>query len=138
MGFRGLGYNAQFIENMSWIARKIFSPNNFLITLTTQQDSICYKCPYNKNGVCDKSESLKDIVKNRDLRVLKKLKFIPNTKILTKELWQAVRENIRPNDIKVLCKGCEWLKFNYCIEGLRVLRKKGILPTQPWHLNKTK
>lgn len=122
LGFRGLGYNEEFISNMGTIVEKLRSDSAFPVTLVVGCDAICATCPHNKEGKCLKKVDSEVKVVSLDLKMLPKLGFEAGAQVSAGEAWERIKERITSEDMAELCGDCEWWGLGYCVEGLERLK----------------
>jgi len=79
-------------------------------------DDICSKCPHNVENRCSKPR--RD-VEEFDRKVIDRLKIDIGKKVESKSLLNLLEKRIQPEELLVICKGCEWLELGFCEEGLR-------------------
>ena len=118
LGFRGLGYSGEFVKKMGKVAKKLHLNSTFLITISAECDVICVSCPHNKDSKCRKKADSELKVKAQDLEVLRRLGLETGTQISAGTIWTRVKEKLTPEDLVLICQGCEWLELGYCAEGL--------------------
>ena len=115
-GFRGLGYNKEFVENMQAIVDRIRENPSIEIEVVNGIDDICAKCPHNIENKCSKPGRN---VEEFDREIVGRLGIDIGRKIESKSLLDLVEERIQPEELPAICKGCEWLELGFCQEGLR-------------------
>lgn len=118
LGFRGLGYDEAFVENMTRVHSRVFF-NGSLVKLTTGPDDICSACPKLSDGCGTEAGSR---VSKKDASVLEMLSLKPGDVISTGEIYDRVATTISENDLSHICKRCKWHSLGYCTEGLGKLR----------------
>ncbi len=119
-GFRGLGYDERFVENMAAVCERVRAEPGPEIVVVEEPDDICAPCPHAAGGACGKSGPEAEArVKELDRRVLRKLEVYPGQIFSCEEIMALVQEKITPEDLVLICEGCQWLPFDYCAEGLR-------------------
>ena len=118
-GFRGLGYDERFVRNMTAIHDLLRTRAVTEIVVTDEPDDICAACPHMAQGCCERDYPESKVgAKELDRRVLRLLEIEPGRAFGPDELLSLVRARISPDDLAVVCEGCEWLPFDYCVEGL--------------------
>ncbi|MCL0077143.1 DUF1284 domain-containing protein [Dehalococcoidia bacterium] len=120
LGFRGLGYNQEFITKMRKVVEKLDS--NSTITLVVECDIICSSCPHHKGSKCLKDADSELKVKAQDLEVLMRLGFEAGAQMPVVKAWARIKERLSFNDIAEICRHCEWLELGYCVQGLERLK----------------
>ncbi len=122
-GFQGLGYSGSFVKNFEKTLQQIKNNPQLMIGLVNQPDIICARCPHQKNGACQKDGWVSERqVKNRDNLVIKRLGIKKDKTFCARDIFNLVNQNIFPEDLAEICSGCEWLKYGYCVEGLKKRR----------------
>jgi hypothetical protein len=124
LGFRGYGYNKNFIFNMTRIVEELRTNPDTIIFISQQADDLCAPCPHNNRGVCVKKPDSEEIVQNLDSQYLKLLQIPLEVPISTSEVWDVVASSITLKSMKKICKKCEWWSYGYCSEGLTQLKNK--------------
>ena len=121
LGFRGLGYSLEFTKKMGKVAEELRVNSTFPITILTECDVICASCPHNKDNKCCKKPYSELKVKARDLEVLRRIGLTTGTHISLGTIWARIKKRLTPEDLVLICQGCEWLELGYCTKGLEVL-----------------
>ncbi|MDP2729276.1 MAG: DUF1284 domain-containing protein [Dehalococcoidales bacterium] len=122
LGFRGLGYSQEFVAKMGKVVEELTSNSTFPITIIAGCDAICRSCPHNKNDRCRKKADSEERVRAKDLAVLERLGLEAGTQITPAEVWGRVKESFSANEIRKICRKCQWLELGYCVEGLEKLQ----------------
>jgi hypothetical protein len=128
LGFRSLGYNEEFVANMSKVVKELRSNPTFPITLVVGCDAICESCPYNKQGRCIKKKSSDLETRTMDLKLLQVLEFAPGAQMPIAEALGRIKERITLKELAEFCHDCEWWKLGYCAEGLANLKRTNTAP----------
>lgn len=118
LGFRGLGYDEAFVENMTRVHARVFF-NGSLLELASGPDDICRVCPKLSDGRCGSSR-----ISSKDASVLDMLSLQPGNVISAKEVYDRVAAAISVEDVSRICSRCKWLGLGYCTEGLAELKSK--------------
>lgn len=121
-GFRGMGYSEQFIDKMSTIVEQMKDDSPRKVRVIQGLDSACASCPHQGPGICQASDDSERHVLGLDENVLKHLNLIPGAIYDKHELIKRTRERVRPEDLDHLCRGCSWLSYGVCKEGIAALR----------------
>ena len=102
--FRGKGYSAAFVANMSAFIGALRAQNP-LLSLRGAPDPLCGSCPHNALGVCDSA----DKVARYDDAALRLLGLDDGAKLRWSELTARVRERILdPGKLAAVCGDCQW------------------------------
>lgn len=119
-GFRGMGYSDGFVENMAAVRDRLRAPQAPEIVVTDAPDDICASCPHQTAHTCDKEiEDALIHATELDRRVLEWLGISTGQRFLRDELLALLLAKITPEDVAIICNGCQWQPFEYCSEGLR-------------------
>ena len=94
-GFRGSGYNKEFIDNMSKVIEIIKSYPTLWIEITENCDIICSVCPHRENDLCQKEKKSWKKVQNLDRQVLIRLGLKKGAKILAEDIPYLIEEILR-------------------------------------------
>ena len=119
-GFRGMGYSEDFVNNFKKVFNRIKDNPELKIEVVNQADDICSACPHQKNSSCQKNgpESEKNIC-NKDNLIIRRLGIRMSEKYPASEILKRVVKNIHSQELNEICQGCEWLKYGYCVDGLK-------------------
>jgi len=112
--FKGGGYNKKIREKIRKIQNKIKKNPNVIIHICRSIDDICISCPFINQKRCEKKEDINKDIKLQDQNVLKFLKIKNNQKIKAKDIILLLNKKIKNEELKRICKGCEFLPF--CIK----------------------
>ncbi|MFI8684346.1 DUF1284 domain-containing protein [Rossellomorea sp. NPDC077527] len=124
-GFKGMGYSPEFVQKMAEIVEDIRNDNmDFPIQVVQAFDDACGACPHKGESACEKSVASNDHVLALDSRVLNHLGVKHGEVYLKSELINATAQKVKPEDLDHLCKGCSWLEYGVCKEGIGALREK--------------
>jgi uncharacterized protein len=122
-GFRGLGYDDRFVANMSEVCERIRREPAPQIKVVNEPDDICGACPHVTGCSCEKTGEVdEERARQLDARVLAQLGIAPGQIFARDELMTLIYNKITPDDLVVVCEGCDWLPFDYCAEGLEMKR----------------
>ncbi len=124
LGFRGLGYSPEFLQDMTKIVFELLSCPETLIEVVYGPDDICTPCPFLKNGGCyEEGPHSEEIIKKRDRAVMMRLGLVSGEKVTWSAVEQRIRSLISLQDLEQICRDCRWLPLGYCVAGLERLRK---------------
>lgn len=119
-GFRGMGYSPDFVEKMTEIVEEIRNETlDYPIQVVIGLDETCSFCPHKGDGVCNQSQTH---VIGLDTNVTKHLGIKHGEIYQKSELMSMVARHVDPDDLDVLCKGCSWLRYGVCKEGISILK----------------
>ena len=129
IGFRGKGYSSEFVRNMAQVVGVMRSNHNVRIEVGWRHDEICASCPSLGPNGCSKKGAVSEFrVGYHDMMVIKRLGIKNGETVVWSDVMERIKQNVRPEDLSTLCRGCQWLPLGYCEEGLRQLRAKGDAP----------
>jgi hypothetical protein len=124
-GFRGMGYSEEFVKNMAEIVAEINNDElDFPIKVLAGFDNACMACPNRGERICEANEGSQKHVLSMDNKVLNHLGLIAGKNYLKSMLLKLTAEKVEPDDLDELCKGCSWLQYGVCKEGIAKLKKK--------------
>jgi len=118
LGFRGLGYDASFVENMKQVVDRYFRGEE--VKVVEGADDICIKCPHNSGQGCS---LYGENVVRLDRRVASLLELYFGERYASRDLLERVAERIGVGTFRGLCRNCPWRELGYCEEGLLQLKK---------------
>jgi hypothetical protein len=124
LGFRGLGYSPEFLQDMTKIVFELLSCPETLIEVVYGPDDICTPCPFLKDGGChEEGTHSEEITKKRDRAVMMRLGLVSGEKVTWYAVEQRIRSSISLQDLEQICQDCRWLPLGYCVAGLERLRE---------------
>lgn len=105
--FRGQGYSAEFVENMTEIQRAL--AQNPTIQLVAGADNVCRTCP---NRVGERGCRSDHKVLRYDRGVLERCDLAVGDRLPWVEFFRRVEENIlQKNQLETVCAGCQWMEL---------------------------
>ncbi|GGD57012.1 DUF1284 domain-containing protein [Paenibacillus nasutitermitis] len=122
LGYRGMGYSADFCTNMTDIYETLRSKPDSLVELVAGPDDICRAYPPEQDNHCNGT------VHRLDGDVLAKLGLSSGNIISWQEICAAVALKVAPDDIGHLCTSCPWQSYGVCQEGVRMVAEGRPLP----------
>ncbi|MBO8177886.1 MAG: DUF1284 domain-containing protein [Bacillus sp. (in: Bacteria)] len=124
-GFQGMGYSPAFVEKMSEIVQDIRNDRlDFPIRVIEGLDEACRACPHHGIGRCEASEQSDAHVRFLDRNVIEHLGLEKGKEYPKSLLIALTATKVRPEDLDSLCKGCSWLSYGICKQGIQKLREK--------------
>jgi uncharacterized protein len=124
-GFRGMGYSPEFVKKMSRIVEQMRDDRiDFSIKVVAALDDTCGACPHKGKTTCEANEGSNEHVLTMDMNVIHQLGLIEGAIYPKSFLVQLTAEKVKPNDLDYLCKGCSWLSYGVCKEGISALQEK--------------
>ncbi|WP_147535559.1 DUF1284 domain-containing protein [Bacillus marasmi] len=126
-GFRGMGYSESFVETMKEIVSELRDEkSDFPITVVAGFDNVCMACPNRGDRICEANIGSQKHVLSMDLKVIKHLGLIIGKNYPKSKLMKLVASKVEANDLDYLCKGCSWLQYGVCKQGIAELKEKHI------------
>ncbi|AZT89289.1 DUF1284 domain-containing protein [Caldicellulosiruptor changbaiensis] len=121
LGFRGLGYNKEFVDNFRKVYEKVFTEGQKVI-LVTHPDVICQKCPRLVDGICTAEDKVENFdVKLREFLCKNGISNFDN--VLPSEIYKVIKK-LSTQEFEDICRSCEWFSLGYCKEGLLKLKSE--------------
>jgi len=103
------------VENMQGIVDRIRENPSVKIWVVNGVDDICVECPHNVENRCSKPGRN---VEEFDREIVRRVGIDTGRKVELKSLLDLVEKRIQPEELRAICKGCEWLELGFCEEGL--------------------
>ena len=111
-------YTKELKKHAKEIRARIQKNPEMKIRLVKRCEDVCIKCPYHNKGVCVKRPKINYWIIVMDNKVLRKIKIEEDSVHTAKDIFNLTIGKIGDEDLKKICKGCEFLK--YCLElGLK-------------------
>ncbi|MGY3717813.1 DUF1284 domain-containing protein [Sutcliffiella cohnii] len=122
LGYRGMGYSKEYVENMTKLHQTLRNDPDTWIQIVKGPDHLCEKYPNTGEYHCkDKTIYERDaaILEKMDLKIGKMLKW--------KDIEFRIRQHVVPTDIQTVCESCSWRTYGVCEEGVQeMLDGKGL------------
>ncbi|PIC83636.1 DUF1284 domain-containing protein [Sporosarcina sp. P1] len=113
LGYRGMGYSAEYTENMTKIHDVLRERPDTLIQITKGPDYLCAKFPEGQPYHCEDKG-----IYVRDAEILRKLALKVSDVLPWREVERRIRLHVVPDDIVVVCETCSWRSYGFCQEGV--------------------
>lgn len=124
-GFRGMGYSPEFVERMADIVKDIRNEEkDFSIKVVAALDDACMACPHRGRIKCEADENSNEHVLSMDEKVIRHLGLEKEKSYSKSMLVSLTAAKVQPDDLDYLCKGCSWLPYGLCKEGIKELKEK--------------
>lgn len=138
-GFQGQGYSRDFVENMASIIQELEENLGQPVELVASCDSICARCPWNRDGTCSiKGPNSEERLGLRDRRVLRAIGAREGAILTFREVQSRITGLLEEFGLESFCEGCRWLALCRSAEYRRVAREVRLV-MKPVELNiKTK
>lgn len=122
LGYRGMGYSEEYIENMTHLHQTLRNNPNTLIELAMGPDQLCEKYPNTGKYHCQD-----DGIYQRDAAILEKMGLKIGQVLPWEEIESCIRKFVVPADIQMICESCSWRSYGVCEEGIREVHEgKGL------------
>ncbi len=116
IGYHGMGYSKEFVQNMTRIHQTLRKNPEIQVEIIEGPDPICEKYPN-----CGKYHCEDQNIYERDLAVIEKLGLSIGQVLQWEEIEERIRKRVKPSDIHALCQSCSWLSYGVCEEGIKEL-----------------
>lgn len=124
LGFQGHGYSVKFIEKMKELAPLYKNDKrDILIYINPDTDEICKSCPAMTNKNCTTYDFFDKQIRKLDKRVLTVLELEEGKTYSKSIIFERIRNNVNPEDLETICKGCKWLRYGVCKEAIEKMKK---------------
>jgi uncharacterized protein len=122
LGYKGMGYSQEYVENMTRLHQSLRDDPETWVQLIEGPDQLCEKYPNSGEYHCQDRH-----IDKRDRVILEKLGLNIGQILKWKDIEDAIRKNVVPSDIEVVCETCSWRSFGVCEEGVQnILQGKGL------------
>ena len=123
LGYQGMGYSAEYTENMTRLHQTLRSQPETEILLVFGPDDLCDKFPRDHPYHCIESN-----VHQRDNDILNHLGVEIGQVWTWSTLEQRISGNVVPRDIPRFCSTCPWLPYGVCEKGVDRIKAHMGLP----------
>lgn len=122
LGYRGMGYSEEYVENMTRLHHILRTNPKTLIQLVKGPDVLCEKYPNSGEYHCQ------DInIYERDAVILEKMGLRIGQILTWEDVESRIQKLIVPADIQNVCETCSWRSYGVCEEGIQdILEGKGL------------
>jgi uncharacterized protein len=122
LGYRGMGYSQEYVENMTLLHQTLRENPKSKIQLVKGPDQLCARYP--NSGVYHCQD---DNIYERDAAILEELGLKIGQILNWEDIEFLIRRHIVPTDIERVCKSCSWRSYGVCEEGIQeILDGKGL------------
>ena len=126
LGYKGMGYSQEYVDNMTTLHQSLRDNPGTWVQLIEGPDQLCEKYPNSGEYHCQDRH-----IDKRDRVILEKLGLNIGQILKWKDIEDAIRKNVVPSDIEVVCETCSWRSFGVCEEGIQnILQGKGLRKVQ--------
>ncbi|AST91337.1 hypothetical protein BC6307_08635 [Sutcliffiella cohnii] len=122
LGYRGMGYSKEYVENMTKLHQTLRNDPETWIQIVKGPDQLCEKYPNTGEYHCkDKT------IYERDAAILEKMDLKIGQMLKWKDIEFRIRQHVVPTDIQTVCESCSWRTYGVCEEGVQeMLDGKGL------------
>ncbi|WP_409300703.1 DUF1284 domain-containing protein [Peribacillus sp. SCS-155] len=122
LGYRGMGYSREYVQNMTHIHQTLRRNPKTWIQLVSGPDQLCEKYPNSGDYHCQGTH-----IYNRDAIILEKLGLKIGQILKWEDIESVIHKHAVPSDIQIVCESCSWRSYGVCEEGIQdVLDNKGL------------
>jgi len=122
LGYRGMGYSKEYVENMTKLHQTLRNNPETLVQLVEGPDNLCEKYPNSGEYHCKDQN-----IFVRDTTILEKLGLKLGETVKWFEIEERVKNFVVPSDILVICETCNWRTYGVCEEGIQhIIEGKGL------------
>lgn len=120
LGYRGMGYSQEYVENMTRFHQALRDNPRTWIQLVKGPDQLCEKYPNSGEYHCEHND-----IYERD--ILEKLGLKIGQILYWKDIESNIQKYALPSDIQTVCETCSWRSYGVCEEGIQdILEGKGL------------
>lgn len=116
LGYRGMGYSKDYVENMTKLHQRLIEHPETLVELVEGPDQLCEKYPNSGEYHC-KDQNIYE----RDAVILEKLGLKLGVTLPWYEIENRVKDFVIPSDIQTVCETCNWRSYGVCEEGIQLI-----------------
>lgn len=122
LGYRGMGYSEEYVENMTVLHQTLRDNPQTRILLVKGPDQLCEKYPNSGKYHCQD-----DNIYERDAAILNKMGLKIGQNLNWEDIVSHIQKYVVPSDIQDVCETCSWRSYGVCEEGVQeVLEGKGL------------
>lgn len=122
LGYRGMGYSQEYVENMTRMHQTLRDNPRTWIQLVKGPDHLCEKYPNSGEYHCEH-----DDIYERDAVILEKLGLNIGQILYWQDIELNIQKHALPSDIQTVCETCSWRSYGVCEEGIRdILEGQGL------------
>lgn len=127
LGFKGMGYNKTFVDNMSRISSYLKENPDDCIKLVIAGDDICARCPHLLNWNCGKTSKTEASLKHKENLILSRIGVKPGENIKINDAYRLIKENITIEMFDIICGSCQWYRDANCRKNFENFKGSGLL-----------
>ncbi|MFC4101962.1 DUF1284 domain-containing protein [Paenibacillus xanthanilyticus] len=123
LGYRGMGYSAEYVKNMTNVYRRLLREPETECLIVEGPDQLCACFPADGDYHCESRT-----VGERDALILATLGVAVGQRLAWSEILARVAASVKPEDLNRICATCPWLGYGVCQEGVRLVVSGQPLP----------
>ncbi|THE14156.1 DUF1284 domain-containing protein [Bacillus timonensis] len=122
LGYRGMGYSQEYVENMTIVHQTLRKNPKTLVQIVKGTDHLCEKYPNNGKYHCEDNS-----IYERDVQILEKMGLRIGQILRWEDVEARIQRDVVPSDIQTVCESCSWRSYGVCEEGVQeILDGKGL------------
>lgn len=114
LGYRGMGYSKEYIDNMTQLHQTLRTYPETRIQLISGPDELCAKFPKDGDVHCQNRS-----VFEKDAAILAKMNLQIGQVLRWKDVEMHIRSHVQASDLPTLCENCSWLSYGVCQKGIQ-------------------
>lgn len=118
LGYRGMGYSEEYVENMTRLHQTLRDYPNTLIHLVNGPDQLCEKYPNSSVYHCQDNS-----IYERDAAILEKMGLKIGQILSWKDIESCIQKFVVPSDVQVICETCAWRSYGVCEKGIQEIHE---------------
>lgn len=126
LGYRGMGYSAAYVENMTRLYEQLRLHPATRVRIVLGPDELCAAFPCDQPNHCREKN-----VYERDQVILQALGIKTEMCLAWSEVESRVRAQIAGTDLVTFCQTCPWRPYGVCEAGIEHIRAGHSLPPLP-------
>jgi hypothetical protein len=122
LGYRGMGYSEEYVENMTLLYQTLRENPKTLIEIVKGPDQLCERYPNSGTYHCQENN-----IYERDAVILEKMGLKVGQILNWEEIELRIQKFVIPSDLPIVCETCSWRSYGVCEEGIQeILEGKGL------------
>ncbi|MCC3355842.1 DUF1284 domain-containing protein [Bacillus sp. REN16] len=114
LGYRGMGYSKEYVENMTIVHQTLRKNSNTLVQIVKGPDHLCEKYPNSGEYHCQNTS-----IYDRDAMILEKMELRIGQILKWKDIESRIQKHVVSSDIQTVCESCSWRDYGVCEEGIQ-------------------
>jgi hypothetical protein len=122
LGYRGMGYSEEYVENMTRLHQTLRNTPDTFIQIVKGPDQLCEKYPNSGKYHCQDED-----IYVRDAEILEKIGLKIGQILKWTDIESSIQKHVVPSDIQIVCETCSWRSYGVCEEGIQEIHEgKGL------------